>query len=97
MRRPFVQQVQGATDMTVAQAREPTLALFRKRLDIVAHQLDEHEFAELGQYAVAAGALLFAFHDREPRELIDPAAMRGRGTADVQDTGQGLQQRVEVT
>jgi hypothetical protein len=78
MRWLRMQQVQRAPDMPVLQSRKPPFALLRERLDVIAHELNEHQLAELRQDAVAARALLFRFHHRKARELLEPAAASGR-------------------
>src|SRR5262245_8383787 len=90
-----MQQVERAADVTVPQTGEPAFALLGKRLDIPAHQLHEHELAELGEDAVGARALLLRLHDGEARELISPTTARGRRAADMEDARQRVQERIE--
>ena len=56
MRRPLVQQRQGAADRRVAQARQPAGLASRQRVQIAAHDLDEHQLAQPQANALAAGA-----------------------------------------
>ena len=72
-RRPRMDQRQGLADGGIAQTGEPARILRRQRFNVAPHDVDEHQFAELGQNAFAAGALLRDLGDREMDELPEPA------------------------
>src|ERR1700722_4746722 len=81
----------------IAQTREPTGLLVRQRRDVAPHHFNEHQFAELCQHALATGALICHFGDRELDELAKPAGVVAAWVARLQHRRQCFEQRVEWT
>src|ERR1700735_1238085 len=81
----------------IAQTREPTGLLVRQRRDVAPHPFNEHQFAELRQHALASGALIGDFGDRELDELAKPAGVVAARVPRLQHRRQGFEQWFEWT
>src|SRR5215472_7122070 len=77
------------------QTRQPAGLFRRKRLQMPAHHLDEHQLAEFGEDAFAAGALVRRFLERKTDELAEPACVTVLGISSLDHGRQILEQRIE--
>ena len=82
-------------DDRIAQTGQPTRLFRRQGLDISAHHIDEHQFAQLGQHGFAAGALVCRFRDRKADEIADPARTVVASISRLDHRRQRFQQGIE--
>jgi hypothetical protein len=82
-------------DEGIAQTREPAGLFRRQPLQMPANHFDEHQLAQFGQHAFAAGALFRRFHHRETEKLTEPAFICLLRVAGLDHRRQVLKQRIE--
>src|SRR5208337_3500840 len=80
VRRSAVDQLQGLSNMPVAQPGKPAARILRQVSDIIADDFDKHHLGELRQHGFAARAAKLALVRGYPKHIEQPA-LGGGGQA----------------
>jgi len=91
--RPCVQQSQGPSDHRIAQSSQPAGVLLHIGGEMPANRLDEDQFADARQHAVAPGGELARLAHCIVDQLVQPLAASRIGAANDQQSRQRRQDR----
>src|SRR5262245_45421689 len=90
-----MKQRNGSTDDRIAQSGQPTSLLRRRRFNVSAHNLDEHQFAQAQTDAFCARPLSACLEQCQLDESVQQAARRLARATDAHQRRQAAKQWVE--